>query len=173
MVKVDTSLLSNSLAAAGQAAAQAEVAGFDGVWSAELEHDPFLPLVPAALSTSRVDIGTAIAVAFSVPQWSSPILRGMAFYASTPAYRGVLEVHGWGELQTDLHRLSKEGEWTKMGTFIDAEILDAFAVVALIDQLGSALAKRIGGLADRTSLHLPKETDADTVVSIIDALRSA
>ncbi len=65
MVKVDTSLLSSSLALAGEAAARAEEAGFDGVWSAELDHDPFLPLVPAALSTSRVDIGTAIAVAFS------------------------------------------------------------------------------------------------------------
>ena len=96
----------------------------------------------------------------------------IAFYASTPAYRGVLEVHGWGELQTELNQLSKQGEWTKMGMLIDEEILDAFAVVAPIDQLGAALANRIRGLADRTSLHLPKEIDAATVASIIQTLRS-
>ena len=32
--------------------------------------------------------------------------KQIAFYASTPAYRKVLELHGWGELQTELHRLS-------------------------------------------------------------------
>ena len=47
----------------------------------------------------------------------------MAFYASTPAYRPVLERHGWGELQTDLNRLSKAGDWTGMGELVDDEML--------------------------------------------------
>ena len=37
----------------------------------------------------------------------------IAFYGSTPAYRGVLELHGWGDLQDDLNRLSKRGEWVR------------------------------------------------------------
>ena len=54
----------------------------------------------------------------------------LAFYGSTPAYRSVLELHGWGDLQTELNTLSKRGEWVKMGELIDDDMLDAFAVVA-------------------------------------------
>ena len=49
----------------------------------------------------------------------------IAFYASTPAYRPVLELHGWGDLQTELHPLSKRGEWVEMAELIDDDILDA------------------------------------------------
>ena len=49
--------------------------------------------------------------------------KQIAFYASTPAYRKVLELHGWGDLQTDLHRLSRQGDWDEMGSLIDDEIL--------------------------------------------------
>ena len=59
--------------------------------------------------------------------------KQIAFYGSTPAYRKVLELHGWGELHTELHRLSRQGEWDVMGSLIDDEILDAFAVVAPLD----------------------------------------
>ena len=50
----------------------------------------------------------------------------IAFYGSTPAYRGVLELHGWGDLQDDLNRLSKQGEWTAMGELISDEVLETF-----------------------------------------------
>ena len=49
--------------------------------------------------------------------------KQIAFYGSTPAYRKVLELHGWGDLQTELHRLSLEGEWDAMGSLIDDEML--------------------------------------------------
>ncbi len=45
-------------------ARRAEEAGFGAIWSAETRHDPFLPLAVAATATSRVGLGTAIAVAF-------------------------------------------------------------------------------------------------------------
>jgi alkanesulfonate monooxygenase SsuD/methylene tetrahydromethanopterin reductase-like flavin-dependent oxidoreductase (luciferase family) len=53
----------------------------------------------------------------------------IAFYGSTPAYRGVLDIHGWGGLQDELNTLSKQGKWVEMGSLITDEILDAFAVV--------------------------------------------
>jgi hypothetical protein len=56
--------------------------------------------------------------------------KQIAFYASTPAYRKVLELHGWGDLQTELHRLSLDGRWDAMADLIDDEILETFAVVA-------------------------------------------
>ena len=53
------------LAGAGKAAKEAEEAGYDGVWSAETSHDPFLSLLLAAEATDRVELGTSIAVAFA------------------------------------------------------------------------------------------------------------
>jgi probable F420-dependent oxidoreductase len=97
----------------------------------------------------------------------------IAFYASTPAYRTVLELHGWGELQTELHRLSKQGEWKAMGEQIDDEVLAAFAVVSPIDELGASLANRIRGLADRTSVMLPDAVDSGTTAIVAAALRAA
>ncbi len=67
----------------------------------------------------------------------------IAFYGSTPAYRAVLELHGWGDLQTELNRLSKQGEWVTMGDLIDDEILDTFAVVGEPEQIAPELHKRV------------------------------
>ncbi|MEY4339226.1 MAG: hypothetical protein RLZ14_1076, partial [Actinomycetota bacterium] len=50
----------------------------------------------------------------------------IAFYGSTPAYRGVLDIHGWGGLQDELNTLSKQGKWVEMGNLITDEVLDAF-----------------------------------------------
>ena len=63
----------------------------------------------------------------------------IAFYGSTPAYRGVLECHGWGDMQTELNSLSKEGKWVEMGHLVDDEILDAFAVVGEPEQIAEEM----------------------------------
>jgi probable F420-dependent oxidoreductase len=82
--------------------------------------------------------------------------KQIAFYGSTPAYRKVLEMHGWGDLQHELHRLSVRGDWDAMGSLIDDEILDAFAVVAPIDGLAAKLRDRCDGAIDRVMVGLPK-----------------
>ncbi len=71
----------------------------------------------------------------------------IAFYGSTPAYKGVLELHGWDELQPELNTLSKRGEWVQMGELISDEMLDAFAVVAAPDQVAAKMIARYGDLA--------------------------
>ena len=53
----------------------------------------------------------------------------IAFYGSTPAYKGVLELHGWDGLHEELNALSKKGGWVEMGNLITDEILNTFAVV--------------------------------------------
>ena len=50
---------------AATAAKELEDAGYSGIWTAETNHDPFLPLVLAAEHTERVELGTSIAVAFA------------------------------------------------------------------------------------------------------------
>ena len=83
-------------------------------------------------------------------------VRGqVAFYGSTPAYRGVLEHHGWGDLQPRLTEMSKRGAWAEMGELITDDILDAFAVIAEPDDVGDALLARFGGLVDRVSFYAP------------------
>ncbi|GAB3028650.1 LLM class F420-dependent oxidoreductase [Mycobacterium bourgelatii] len=75
--------------------------------------------------------------------------KQIAFYGSTPAYRKVLEVHGWGDLQPELHRLSKQGEWDTMGSLLDDEMLRTFAVVGPVEEIGAALRERCAGVVDR------------------------
>ncbi|MGD0594101.1 MAG: LLM class F420-dependent oxidoreductase [Acidimicrobiales bacterium] len=79
----------------------------------------------------------------------------IAFYGSTPAYRPVLELHGWGDLQTELNNLSKLGEWAKMATLIDDDVLDAFAVTAEPGDVAAEVRKRYGDLVDRFSFYAP------------------
>ncbi len=81
------------------------------------------------------------------------ILSQIGFYGSTPAYRPVLELHGWGDLQTELNNLSKQGRWTDMNAIIDDSVLETFAVVAPPDQVATQIRVRYGDLADRMSLY--------------------
>jgi probable F420-dependent oxidoreductase len=73
----------------------------------------------------------------------------IAFYGSTPAYRGVLELHGWGGLQTELTRLSKLGRWGEMPGVVDDEVLHAFAVVGPVDAAIAGLRARAAAGVDR------------------------
>jgi probable F420-dependent oxidoreductase len=85
----------------------------------------------------------------------------IAFYGSTPAYRPVLELHGWGDLQPELNTLSKRGEWEKMGELIDDDVLNAFAVVAPLDQVAAEVRKRFDGLVDRFNFYAPYKVDPE------------
>ncbi len=86
----------------------------------------------------------------------------LAFYASTPAYRPVLDLHGWGELQPELNQLSKAGQWDRMGQLVPDEVLDAFAVVAPWEEVPARILARFGGLVDRFSFYTPYPVDDET-----------
>ncbi len=85
----------------------------------------------------------------------------IAFYGSTPAYRPVLDVHGWGELQPTLNRMSKEGKWTEMAGLINDEILEAIAVCGPMKDVARKVRERCDGKIDRVSLvgHWTKDPD--------------
>ena len=96
----------------------------------------------------------------------------IAFYASTPAYRPVLEVHGWGDLQTELNTLSKRGQWEEMGRLIDDEILNTFAVVAPPEGIAPELGRRYGGIVDRISFYTPSQVDPDRWQDVLAAIKA-
>ena len=81
--------------------------------------------------------------------------KQISFYGSTPAYRGVLELHGWGDLQPELNRLSKTGDWGTMSSLITDEMVDAFAICGSTDELGPLVRKRWGDLVQRVSIDTP------------------
>jgi probable F420-dependent oxidoreductase len=99
--------------------------------------------------------------------------RQIAFYGSTPAYRPVLECHGWGELQTDLNRMSKEGKWEEMGTLIDDEILETFAVVGEPEAIGPELQRRYGDVISRLSFYAPYAGNRDRWQRVLEDMRGA
>jgi probable F420-dependent oxidoreductase len=94
------------------------------------------------------------------------VAQQIAFYGSTPAYRPVLELHGWGELQSELNRMSKQGLWVEMGGLVDDDLLGEFAIVAEPDGLASAILARYGDLIDQwmatAALGTP-EQEAETL----------
>jgi probable F420-dependent oxidoreductase len=77
----------------------------------------------------------------------------IAFYASTPSYRPVLEHHGWGAVGEQLSALAARGQWGEMMPLISDEMLETFAVRAPLDQLSAPLKERYGGLLERVSLY--------------------
>jgi len=79
----------------------------------------------------------------------------IAFYASTPTYRPVLEAHGWEEVGERLSVLAREKKWREMPALVTDEMLGAFAVEAGPDELGPALKERYEGFTDRLALYLP------------------
>ena len=320
-MRFDVSIFADDLNAAGEIAAKVEDYGFDGLWVAEAAHNPFLPLAHAALSTERITLGTAIAVAFPrnpqlmaqtawdlaqassgrfvlglgtqikphitkrfsamwgkparqlreyiqalrtlwdsyrssqpaafqgeyyrvnlnsassaptaapvpqipiyiagvntglaglagelcdgfhvhafhTPQYLRQVLlpafsdgrqRGdmdsklalscavfvvtgetaeaieesallsksqIAFYASTPSYRRVLELHGWQDLIPRLNALLRRNRWREMHTLISDEMLEQFAVIAPPDELPYKVQERYRDLLDRVGFYFPFE----------------
>ncbi len=99
--------------------------------------------------------------------------RQIAFYGSTPAYRGVLDLHGWGDLQPELNARSKQGQWAEMGELITDDILDAFAVVGEPEAIAAELKRRYAGIVDRISFYAPYQADPDRWAKVIDDLKAA
>jgi len=95
----------------------------------------------------------------------------IAFYGSTPGYRPVLELHGWGALQDELNKLTKEGRWDEMGSLIDDEVLNTFAVVAEPENLAAEIKRRYGDVSTRISFFMPTTSDPDRWRAVVAELR--
>jgi probable F420-dependent oxidoreductase len=101
-------------------------------------------------------------------------VRGqIAFYASTPAYRPVLELHGWAELGDRLNVLSRRGSWDEMAAEIPDDVLDAFAVAGDPASVAAGLRDRFGSAIDRISLYTPYEADRYQLAAVRSAIRTS
>jgi probable F420-dependent oxidoreductase len=79
----------------------------------------------------------------------------IAFYASTPSYRAVMNLHGWKDVAERLSDLASHGQWAEMAGLVDDQILSAFAVRCQPGELPSALKEKYQGVADRLGLYIP------------------
>jgi probable F420-dependent oxidoreductase len=135
-----------------------ELDGRDGL-------DGFTIAGPTFVATGRDERELADAVRGTKAQ--------IAFYASTPSYRAVLDLHSAAELGPALTRLSKEGRWSELGDLIDDDLLHEFAVVGEPDAVGAAVVARWGDVYDRVSLYANYRIDHDVALQVGAAMRAA
>jgi probable F420-dependent oxidoreductase len=100
-------------------------------------------------------------------------VRGqIAFYGSTPSYRPVLDLHGWGELHEKLNAMSRRQAWTEMAEVIDDDVLAAFAVAGTPAEVAAQVSARFGDVVSRVSLYTPYRVDPADLGAVAAALRS-
>jgi probable F420-dependent oxidoreductase len=99
------------------------------------------------------------------------VRQQIAFYGSTPAYKAVLELHGWGELQSELNAMSKRGEWVEMGKLINDDMLSVFAIVGRPEDVPKEVENRYGGLADRITFGIRRSGNGSSS-GIVEKLRA-
>jgi probable F420-dependent oxidoreductase len=83
------------------------------------------------------------------------VRQQISFYASTPSYRKVFELHGWGEVGEELSGMAARQEWATMSNLISDEMIDKFATTAELGDLAAALKERYAGIAERINLYIP------------------
>jgi probable F420-dependent oxidoreductase len=108
----------------------------------------------AARSTQHVTVSVTAFVATS-PEEEAFARMQIAFYASTPSYRAVMDLHGWGETAEKLSGFAAKGEWAEMPMLITDEMLNEFCLRTTSENLVADLKSRYEGLADRLTLYTP------------------
>ncbi len=89
-------------------------------------------------------------------EYEQSVRQQISFYASTPAYRVVLETHGWANVSERLSRLAATGKWNEMPGLITDEIMDTLAITGRWAEIPKqVLARYEGGLLDRVSYYFP------------------
>jgi probable F420-dependent oxidoreductase len=86
---------------------------------------------------------------------SQSVRQQIAFYASTPSYAPVMELHGWGDTREQLSRLAAKGRWEEMPSLISDEMLEVFALRGTWEELPGKIIARYDGLLDRVMYYLP------------------
>jgi len=126
--------------------------------------EPFGFSVPAfvAVGSDQRALDTAIAAT-----------RGqVAFYASTPAYRPVMELHGWEGVADRLHTASTRGEWKTMGELITDDMLSEFAAIGTPAEVAASVRARFDGLVTRLSFYAPYPVADETWSDLLAGVRA-
>ena len=108
----------------------------------------------AGRTRAEIKVSTSAFVVTS-PEEQAFVRAQISFYASTPSYRPVMELHGWEDTARQLSALAARRAWTEMPGLVSNDILHEFAVIAPPSELPTALLERYQGLVDRLGLYIP------------------
>jgi probable F420-dependent oxidoreductase len=121
--------------------------------------DVILPAIEGGVKIAgraRKDIAISVTTfVATTPEEMNFARAQIAFYASTPSYRAVMDLHGWGILAEQLSGFAAKGEWAEMPMLITDEILNEFCLLTTQESLADDLKKRYDGIADRLTLYSP------------------
>jgi probable F420-dependent oxidoreductase len=88
-------------------------------------------------------------------QFTAEVRQQISFYASTPPYRPVFDLEGWGGIADQLKALAARGRWNEMPELITDEMLERFALRATWAELPAKILAKYNGLLDRVSYYFP------------------
>lgn len=130
-----------------------------------------LPAIAAGLATSgrslenfELDYAPIIATGINEEQLANSTNAArerIAFYGSTEAYKPVLDIHGWGDLQTELHMLNRHHRKADVAALITDDILHTIAIVGEPTEVVEQMRKRLGGIITRTGFGVAQMNDQD------------
>ena len=104
----------------------------------------------------RKDVSVSVtAFVASTPEEMNFARAQISFYASTPSYRPVMDLHGWAGVAEKLSAHAAKGEWAEMPMLITDEMLDEFCLMTEESKLTDELKKRYEGIADRLAVYTP------------------
>jgi probable F420-dependent oxidoreductase len=126
------------------------------------ERGAFALAYPGMVATGATDEQLAEAVA--------AVRHQLAFYGATPAYRAVLDLHGWGGLHEELHRLSVARRWEEMDALVDDDVLNAFAVVGRPEEVATEVRRRFSDVIDRFTLYTPYPLSSEARARVVAGL---
>lgn len=139
-----------------------------------------IPSIERGLKKSnrtRADIALSSAIFAATDELEKEAARAqISFYASTPTYRPVLEIHGWGEIGERLSAMAARGKWSEMPAHISDEILNEVAIIAEDPrELASRIQARYSAVLDRVTLYSPFDPrmDRSRWAEIVGAFKDA
>jgi probable F420-dependent oxidoreductase len=104
----------------------------------------------------REDVSVSVtAFVATTPEEMNFARAQISFYASTPSYRPVMDLHGWADVAEKLSAHAARGEWAEIPTLITDEMLSEFCLVTEEDKLANELKRRYDKLADRLTIYTP------------------
>jgi probable F420-dependent oxidoreductase len=138
----------------------------EGLRASARQPNQFQVIAQAMVAVARTDEELRVAV--------DRVASLIAFYGSTPAYLPVLEVEGWADLQPELNRLSKVGNYAEMRALITDPMVRAYGIVGTPEECAEQIRKRFGGHASEVCCYFPGYTPNETdLADLISALHQA
>lgn len=96
----------------------------------------------------------------------------LGFYATTPAYRPVFDLHGYGELHDEATVLARAGRWSELGALVDDELVSTIAVVGEPHEIAPLLRERLAGISDSVSLVNNRAPDPGHLAEVVADLHA-